>query len=208
MSAAEKTRLYPPVERPKPFRQDSEFLRLKRRAIEAERTRGDGEEVGGTGQTILKLQGSPVAKLLDLGKIHLAELRAVEDIETAHHALSSGLWIRPQSLEKIDRAHGGAEPAGTVDAVKRYQSWSKHWSARRKRGDPTLSIVWAAVIDQQAFHSLDTDFRLRHGRSQQTVAMALRDYIARAGWADPKESRAWMDAAESNFPLRIASDGA
>lgn len=202
MNAAEKTRLYPPVERPKPFRQDSEFLRLKRLAKELEKTAGDGREIGGSGLTILKFEGSPLSRLFDKDKIGTDELRAAEDIQTAYFSLTSSLWIRSQNYEKTDKTNNHFEPYAVVDAVKRYKSWADHWSARSKRGDKTLKIVIEAVVDERPLRQIERDNEIRSGQASIIIPTALRDYLARAGWADSKQAKDWIEAAESNFKLR------
>lgn len=178
------------------------LLQAKQYLEKQERRDGAGNAIGGTALTELKLQGSPIARLFDAGKIGTDELRAVEDIEIAHRSIAGDVMWKVPSLEKRDRGHSYFEPVRVIDAVKRYKSWSKFWSERKPLGDYTLAIVWAAVIDHRSFHKLDIDYSVRHGKTANIAACALRDYLARAGWADPRQARAWMDAAESNFKLR------
>jgi len=198
-----KERKYPAVEKPKPFRQDAEYLRLKRLANNLEKTTGDGAEIGGTGLTQLKLKNSPVAGLFDAGKISQDELRAVEDIETAWRAISGEVMLKGQSYERRDKSNTNFEPYAVVDAVSRYKAWSKFWSARKHRGDLTLEIVWAVIIDEYPIRKYEREvLHCRNGFVSQVVCTALRDYLARAGWADPRQAKAWMEAAEANFQLR------
>lgn len=198
-----KERKYPAVEKPKPFRQDAAYLRLKRLANNLEKTTGDGKEIGGTGLTRLKLKNSPVAGLFDAGKISQDELRAVEDIETAWRAISGEVMLKGQSYERRDKSNTNFEPYAVVDAVSRYKAWSKFWSARKHRGDLTLEIVWAVIIDEYPIRKYEREvLHCRNGFVSQVVCTALRDYLARAGWADPRQAKAWMEAAEANFTLR------
>src|ERR1700757_4135608 len=62
---------------------DREFARIKRALRKAERRAGDGTEIGGTGATILKFRGAPLARLADKKRIGSEELRAAEDIAIA-----------------------------------------------------------------------------------------------------------------------------
>lgn len=201
-----KERKYPPLppeKKSKPFRQDRGYLRLRRLAEGMEKTSGDGKEVGGTGLTRLKLKSSPVAGLFDAGKISQDELRAVEDIEIACRSISGEVMLKGPGYERRDKSSTNFEPYGVVDAVKRYQAWSRFWSGRKHRGDQTLEIVWAVVIDEYPIRKYEREvLHCKNGFVSQVVCTALRDYLARAGWADPRQARAWMEAAEANFKLR------
>jgi hypothetical protein len=64
--------------------------------------------------------------------------------------------------------------------------------------------VIAAVIDERAFHTIEADLAIRHGVAARVVIAGLRDYAARAGWTDRRTAEAWLDAAETAFPLRRA----
>lgn len=136
----------------------------------------------GTGYTALKQQSSPLTRLIDKHRIGPEELQAAEDITKAFHALTGALMLRPLSWERSDRSTSPAEPAAVVDAIGRYREWSRVWSVRAKRGDPTLEIVVAAVIDERPLRTLDDDLRLRHGAASKALIAGLRDYAARAGW--------------------------
>src|SRR6185437_4357080 len=92
------------------------------------------------------------------------------------------LMIRPLSMERSDRSASPAEPVAILDAVARYREWSRVWSVRAKRGDPTLEIVVAVVIDERPLRELDSDLRLRNGAASRALIAGLRDYAARAGW--------------------------
>src|ERR1700674_5815489 len=63
-----------------------EFGRMKRTLRKAERRAGDGAEIGGTGATILKFRGAPLARLVDKNRIGIEELQAADDIAIAFHA--------------------------------------------------------------------------------------------------------------------------
>lgn len=205
MMAETKERKYPalpPEKRPKPFRQDATFVRMKRAAEDMERETGDGQEVGGSGLTILKFKGSPLARLFDRGSIGTPELNAAEDIHRAYMAISGDLWLKPQSLERTDKTNSLYEPSGQIDSVSRYRAWANHWSARKKRGDMTLAITIAAVIDEHPLRAIEEDYGLKHGRAAIIVGSALRDYLARAGWAPKDVAGKWIVVAESNFVLR------
>jgi hypothetical protein len=107
-------------------------------------------------------------------------------------------------MERHDKSHNEHDPARLVAAQKRYQSWANHWSARAKRGDKILQIVIAAVIDERALNIIEQDLCLRHGKGKKSLICGLRDYAARAGWADSKLSPQWIASAESVFILREA----
>jgi hypothetical protein len=67
-----------------------------------------------------------------------------------------------------------------------------------------FEIVIAAVIDERALHGIEADLGIRHGVAARVVIAGLRDYAARAGWADRRTAQAWFDAAETMFTLRPA----
>jgi len=135
-----------------------------------------------------------------------SEIRAADDIAIAFHAQAGALLIKSPCLERRDPTHHGREPVFVIDAVSRYKHWAHHWSARARRGDRTLEIVIAAVIDERAFHGIEADLGIRHGVAARVVIAGLRDYAARAGWADRRTAAAWLDAAEASFALRPVAD--
>jgi hypothetical protein len=186
----------------RPIEDDKSLARLKRALRKAERRAGDGSDIGGTGATILKLLPAPLARLVDKGRIGTEEVRAADDIAIAFHAQAGALMIKPPCLERRDPTHHGREPVFVIDAVSRYKHWAHRWSARARRGDRTLEIVIAAVIDERAFHAIEADLGIRHGVAARVVIAGLRDYAARAGWADRRTAVAWLDAAETMFVLR------
>jgi hypothetical protein len=186
--------------------EDKSLARLKRALRKAERRAGDGSDIGGTGATILKLLPAPLARLVDKGRIGTEEIRAADDIAIAFHAQAGALLIKSPCLERRDPTHHGREPVFVIDAVSRYKHWAHHWSARARRGDRTLEIVIAAVIDERAFHGIEADLGIRHGVAARVVIAGLRDYAARAGWADRRTAAAWLDAAEASFALRPVAD--
>jgi hypothetical protein len=178
---------------------------IKEYIASEERENGVGEEVGGTGLTILKFRkGSPLARLADRGSIGKQELDAAEDIYHAFMALAGNLMIKPQSLERTDKTNGLYEPTRQIDSVARYRAWANHWSARKRLGDRTLEIVIAVVIDEQPLRQIEEYQGLKHGRAGIIVSSGLRDYVARAGWAPKDMAGKWIVAAESNFVLRRA----
>lgn len=178
------------------------LLRVRNFIAEAERKTGDGEDIGGTGATILKMEVSPIARLCNSGNLGNEEMQAVDDIATAFHSLAGALLIRPQQLERHDKSHSDHDPTRLVAAQKRYTAWQKHWSPRKARGCLLLNIVIRAVIDEQNLVFIDSELRLRHGTAKRAVVAGLRDYAARAGWADAKLAPKWIETAESVFTLR------
>jgi hypothetical protein len=178
---------------------------MQKAISKAERRSGDGHRIGGTGLTEIKLRGSPLAVLIDKDKIGAEELRAAQDIELAFFALSGGLTYKPLQLERIDSGRRPDWSSKTAGAVERYQAWANHWSLRAKRGDPTLEITVAAIIDQRAFSTIEEDVGVRHGMACKVTACALRDYAARAGWATDGQGPRWIDAAEGIFRMRIVA---
>lgn len=175
---------------------------MKRAVRKAERQAGDGSVLGGTGATILKFLAAPLVRLLDRRRIGTEEIRAAEDIAIAFHAQAGALMIKPPSLEKRDATYNAREPAFIIDAVNRYKRWARHWSLRAQRGDRTLEIVIAVVIDERAFHVVEADIGIRHGLATKILIAALRDYAARAGWIDGRTGEAWIAAAEAMFVSR------
>jgi hypothetical protein len=186
----------------RPGEEDKVLARLKRALRKAERRAGDGSAIGGTGATILKLLPAPLARLLDKGRIGTEEVRAADDIAIAFQAQAGALMIKPPCLERRDASHHAREPVFVIDAATRYKTWAQHWSARARRGDRTLEVVIAAVIDERAFHGIEADLGMRHGVAGRVTIAGLRDYAARAGWADRGTAAAWLDAAETSFVLR------
>jgi hypothetical protein len=182
------------------------FGRMKRAIRKAERHAGDGTEIGGTGATILKFLAAPLVRLVEKKRIGTEEIRAADDIAVAFHAQAGALLIKPPSLEKRDATYHGYEPAWVIDAVSRYKEWARHWSERARRGDRTLEIVIAAVVDERAFHIIEADVGIRHGLAVRVVIAALRDYAARAGWTDRRIRDAWIEEAAAMFAPRRRPD--
>jgi len=170
----------------------------------ARRRAGDGSEIGGTPYTILKLQGSPLARLADRGRVGGEELRAADDIALAFFAISGGLMIRPRMMERRDRSYDGYEPGYLIDAQARYRAFADHWSRRAKLGDPMLEIVIAVVVDERPFSTIEHDVGIRHGKAADAAVAGLRDYAARAGWVDARLGHQWIHGAAQIFPLRSA----
>lgn len=179
------------------------FGRLKRAIRKAERRSGDGSEIGGTGATVLRFRGAPLVRLIEKKRIGTEEVRAADEIARAFHAQAGALTIKSPSLEKRDATYQSREPVWIIDAVSRYKQWARHWSQRARRGDRTLEIAIAAVIDERAFHTIEADIGIRHGLASRVVVAALRDYAARAGWTDRNTGEAWITQAEANFVLRL-----
>ena len=178
------------------------FGHLKRVIRKAERRSGDGREIGGTGATILRFRAAPLARLIEKQRIGTEEIRAADDIAMAFHAQAAAVMIKSPSLEKRDATYHGSEPVWIIDAVSRYKRWARHWSQRARHGDRTLEILIAAVIDERAFHCIEADVGIRHGMAARVVIAGLRDYAARAAWADRNTAEAWIKEAESIFALR------
>jgi hypothetical protein len=175
---------------------------MMRHVRKAERTSGDGSEISGTGFTILKRSDSPISRLLNSGAIGSAELQASEDICLAFHAISGALFLKPLSMERRDRSNSIHEPARVIDATSRYQAWARLWSDRSKRGDPTLEIVISAVWDERGFRTIEQDLNIRNGAAAKATAAGLRDYAARAGWAQGAASKRWLVSEGAVFRLR------
>jgi hypothetical protein len=159
-----------------------------------------------TGFTLLKMISKPIARLVDLRKIGPEELQAADDITTAFMAMAGALLIRPMEMERTDRAYQHTEPVRVADAQRRYRNWADHWSMLAKRGDKTLEIVIAAVIDERAFHVIDTDLNLSHGKAQKALIRGLRDYAARVTdghgkpiWVDYRTAAQWRLEAGMSF---------
>jgi hypothetical protein len=182
------------------------FGRMKRAIRKAERQSGDGNEIGGTGATILKFLAAPLVRLVQKKRIGTEEVRAADDIAIAFHAQAGALMIKPQSLEKRDATYHGREPVWIIDAVSRYKRWAHHWSTRARHGDRTLEIVVATVVDERAFHTIEADVGIRHGMAARVVIAALRDYAARAGWTDRRTGEGWIEEAEAIFIYRRRPD--
>jgi hypothetical protein len=177
-------------------------VQMLREVRKAERILGDGSEISGTGFTIIKRTDSPVTRMLAGGTIHAPELQSAQDICIAFRAISGALFLKPLSMERVSSSKSSHEPAGVIDAVSRYQHWAGIWSARAKRGDPTLEIVIAAVWDERPLRTIEQDLNIRNGSAAKATAAGLRDYAARAGWAQGNASQKWLVSEGSVFRLR------
>lgn len=165
----------------------------------------EGKSVDATKLTILKRRGPPLAVLFDTHRIGGDELRAAQEISSAFFALSGGLLIRPQSMERRDPSYGPSDwPAAVALSVRQYQAWAKHWSLRAKRGDKTLEIIIAAIVDERPFSVIEADVGIRHGLAAKAVARGLRDYAARADppWVDRRVAAQWKEEAEKTFAAK------
>jgi hypothetical protein len=178
------------------------FTRMQRALRKAERNGQDGRTIGGTGATILRFRAAPLTRLIERQRVGGEEVRAADDITTAFHAQAAALMIKSPSLEKRDASYQGREPFRIIDAVSRYKPWARHWSQRARFGDRTLEIIIAAIVDERAFHVIEADSGLRHGVAARATIAGLRDYAARAGWADRHTGEAWVREAEAMFTLR------
>jgi hypothetical protein len=175
---------------------EADALRAKRRSVKG------AVEDPGTPFTILKLTPSPVARLLDKGRIGPEALEAAQEIERVFTAISGALLIHPQRFEKRDRAYGGRDPAWLIDATARYRRFADHWSRQAGRGHPLLAIVIAAVQDLRPCWLIDRELKLRHGKAEATLIAGLQDYAARAGWVRGRLAREWQAAAAGLFRVR------
>jgi hypothetical protein len=178
------------------------FAHMQRAIRKAERRPRDGRPAGGTGATLLRFRAAPLARLVEKQRIGAEEVRAADDIATAFHAQASAVMIKSPALEKRDAAYQSREPVRVIDAVSRYKPWARYWSQRARLGDAMLEIVIAAVIDERAFHVIETDARIRHGMAARATIAGLRDYAARAGWTDRNTGHTWIREAEAIFKLR------
>lgn len=144
-----------------------------------------------------RLAGSPMAMLIEKGSAGGEEFQAAQEIETAWFAIAGALRIKPMSMERTSPGVRHDLPKRTADAIRQYQRWANHWSARRKSHlDYTLECVISAVIDQRPIRVIGEDMGFHHSKIERAVLCGLRDYAARAGWVDGKIARQWMDAAE------------
>jgi hypothetical protein len=181
-------------------------LRRLQRAIRKAERSADGRDTG-TGATVLRLSAAPLARLIERRRISGEEVRAAGDIATAFHAQASAVMIKSPALEKRDASYQACEPFRVIDAVARYKPWAQHWSQRARRGDRTLEIIVAAIIDERPFHIIEADAGIRHGMAARATIAGLRDYAARAGWTDRRTADAWIREAEAVFALRRRTGG-
>ena len=162
--------------------------RIKRAVRRAERKAGDGTEISGTGQTILKQRLPPIAMLVETGEIAQDELQAADEILASFFALTGRLWIRSPSFERIDASSINQvhQMARISVGITRFQRWADVWSVRAKlNSDPMLEVIIAAVVDERPISVIAADIG-RSGRGYKIVkngiVCGLRDYAARAGW--------------------------
>lgn len=167
----------------------------------------DAPEAGGTKLTTIRVEQNPIATLLAKRKIGGEEFMAAQDIELAIMAIAGASMFKPLTMEKSDRSHMAADwPRKTCDAVARYRTFANHWSARKKQsGDPMLSIVYSAVVDQWTMRTIGSDLGYHHSKIERAVICGLRDYAGRAGWLERRVAdRAAVDAADIFKNLRAA----
>ena len=114
-----------------------EFGRMKRTLRKAERRAGDGAEIGGTGATILKFRGAPLARLVDKNRIGIEELQAADDIAIAFHAQAGALIVNPAGAVLPNASGAGlsnvesriAEIEGKyMRATHGSDPWKTYWS--------------------------------------------------------------------------------
>jgi hypothetical protein len=114
-----------------------EFARMKRALRKAERRAGDGAEIGGTGATILKFRGAPLARLVDKKRIGTEELQAADDIAIAFHAQADALIVNPAGAVLPNASGAGvsnvesriAEIEGKyMRATHGSDPWKTYWS--------------------------------------------------------------------------------
>jgi hypothetical protein len=152
-----------------------------------------------------RLQGSPMALLIERGSAKGEEFTAAQEIETAYFALTGALMFKPMSMERTSPGRHPDWSPRVTDAVQQYQAWANHWSARRKTHlDYTLECVISAVIDQRPIRTIAADLGFDFRKIERAVLGGLRDYAARAGWVDGKIAREWMEAAKMTFQRRAA----
>jgi hypothetical protein len=198
MHAQGTTELRKPV---KADASDMAVSRIKRAVRKAERKTGDGGEVGGTGQTVIRLSASPVQRLIESKAIGGEEVQAADEIVRVFMAISGALFPRSASLVRFDRGAAPPDPPGMIDAQARYRAFAAHWSDMAKRGHPLLEIIVAALVDETPFKVLDRRHGLRNGKCRQVVIGGLRDYAARSGWVDGRTKTAWLLGTSSLFRL-------
>lgn len=184
-----------------PSWQDAAIPKIRRAMKKIERRTGDGSEVSGTGYTVARLRVPPIGQLIEKHKIGHPEQMAAQDIERAFTGLTRGMGLRGQTFERVDRSHGDGLSVNLLDAINRYQDWARHWSRRAKRGDRTLEIVIAAVIDQRPFRTIDLDIGMRGGKAMTATIRGLRDYASRAGWCERRTAVKWKSDAAGTFRL-------
>lgn len=193
----------------KPTASDLAVSRIKRAVRKAERVSGDGAEVGGTGQTVLRLSASPIQRLIESRQIGGEEVQAADEIVRVFMAISGALFARSASLVRVDRGLAPPDPPGMIDAHARYRAFAAHWSDMAKRGHPMLEILIDALVDETPFRVLDYRHRVRHGKCRRVVIAGLRDYAARAGWVSGQTRAAWLLEASGLFRAlpRLQSGG-
>ncbi len=150
---------------------------------------------GATGYTILKFRRTPVDDLVSSGRIGPLELQAAVEVQDIFAHLTRDLgYLRADGIYR-DRQHRAwvddAPPRPEeVDAWHRYKQFMNHWSAKKKQhGDLALPILVAAVVDQRPWDHIAQEHGLSVSQTRCVVVHALRDYAARAGWANRKWKR-------------------
>jgi hypothetical protein len=188
----------------KPVKADASDMavsRIKRAVRKAERMAGDGGEVGGTGQTVIRLSASPVQRLIESKAIGGEEVQAADEIVRVFMAISGALFPRSASLVRFDRGMAPPDPPGMIDAQARYRAFAAHWSDMAKHGHPLLAILIDALVDERGFRDIEAEHRMRNGKARKVVIAGLRDYAARAGWVSGQVRYSWLLGASGLFRL-------
>ena len=149
----------------------------------------------------VRLRGSPIARLVDSGRIGGDELRAAQDIESAFMAISGGLFMKPLNMERVDGGRGNPDwPHALAKIVGQYQDWANFWSDRRKQHlDYTLEITIAAVIDERHVRPIAEDMGFSERKVKDAIVGGLRDYAARTQSIDSSIAAKWRAAALLTF---------
>lgn len=148
-----------------------------------------------------RLSGPPVARLVESKRIGAEELQAAQEIEMAFMAISGGLFMKPQNMEKVDGGRGNPDwPHKLAVIVGQYQDWANFWSDRRKQHlDHTLEITIAAVIDERHVRPIAEDLGFSEKKVKDAIVGGLRDYAARTNTVTGSIAEKWQAAALLTF---------
>lgn len=156
---------------------------------------GPVEDVG-SGQTLLKFRRTPIARLIDIGKLGPEEIQAAQEIESAFFAIDSRGRISGMSLDRVDGGGRHSDlpwSARVAGAVQNYQRYAVYWTKRSNLyADPMLQVVIAAVIDERPVREIAMDVGRRHSTVELGLVWGLRDYSLRAGFATAQTGWEWV----------------
>jgi len=157
----------------------------------------DAAEKGGspgTGATILRLRPNPIGRLADKRRITPEALASAQEIEQAFTSITSALWIKPVTMQRVDRGYNSAEPEYITYIQGLYRQWANAWSVAKKQHQClVLPCTIGMVIDQRSAYDLCQEYHCRHSKVERAAIVGLQDWARRAGKLTKTDAQRWGD---------------